>query len=112
MTSLLFLTQKTTYKRQSIYYKTYLKNTIWKFQQKKAKVFGFVGVDHLRTKTIINDETLEQVSQFTYLSCNISYQFPNDIEFKLAIFLQLIGTIKRAIFKIVRTENILKLTTP
>jgi len=33
---------------------------------KKTKVFGFIGTDHLRTKIIINDETLEQVSQFTY----------------------------------------------
>jgi hypothetical protein len=60
---------------------------------KKTKVFGFVGTDHLRTKTIINDETLEQVSQFTYLCCSIFYQFYNDVEFKLAKFLQLIGTI-------------------
>jgi len=29
---------------------------------KKKKVFGFVGTDHLRTKIIINDETLEHVS--------------------------------------------------
>ena len=29
---------------------------------KKTKVFGFVGTDHLRTKTIINDETLEQLT--------------------------------------------------
>ena len=40
---------------------------------KRMKVFGFVGTDHLRTKIIINDETLEQVSQFTYLGCSISY---------------------------------------
>ena len=63
---------------------------------------------NLRTKIIINDETLEQVSQFTYLVCSISYQFSNDAEFKLATFLQLIGTIKRSIFKKVRTETILK----
>jgi hypothetical protein len=66
---------------------------------KKTKVFGFVGTDHLRTKIIINDETLEQVNQFTSLGCSISYQFSNDVEFKLAKFLQLIGTIKRTIFK-------------
>jgi len=36
-------------------------------------VFGFVGTDHLRTKIIINDEILDQVSQFTYLGCIISY---------------------------------------
>jgi len=39
---------------------------------KKTKVFGFVGTDHLRTKIIMNDETLEKVSQFTYLGCSIS----------------------------------------
>jgi len=54
---------------------------------KKSKVFGFVGTDHLRTKIIIIDETLEKVSQFTYLGCSISYQFSNDVEFNLAKFL-------------------------
>jgi len=29
---------------------------------KKTKVFGFVGTDHLRTKNIINDETLEKLA--------------------------------------------------
>ena len=48
---------------------------------KKTKVFGFVGTDHIRIKIIINDETLEQVSQFTYLGCSISYQFSNDANF-------------------------------
>jgi len=66
---------------------------------KKMKVFGFIGTDHLRTKIIINDETLEQVSQLTYLGCSISYQFSNVVEFKLAKFLQLIGTIKRTILR-------------
>jgi len=73
------------------------------------KVFGFVGANHLRTKIIINDETLEQVSQFTYLGCGISYLFSNDVESKLAKFLQLIGTIKRTTFMKVRRETILKI---
>ena len=76
---------------------------------KKTKVFGFVGADHLRTKIIIN-ETLEQVSQFTYLGCSISYQFSNDIESKLAKCLQFVGIIKRTVFfRKVRTEIILKI---
>jgi hypothetical protein len=79
------------------------------YSQKKTKVFGFVGTDHLRTKIITNDETLEQVSQFTYLGCSISYQFSSDAEFKLEKFLQLIGTIKKTIFRRVRTETILKI---
>ena len=75
----------------------------------KAKVFGFIGTDHLRSKIIINDETFEKVKQFTYLGCSTSYQFYNDVEFKLAKFLQLIVTIKRTIFKKVRRETILKI---
>jgi hypothetical protein len=78
---------------------------------KKTKVFGFVGADHLTTKITINDETLEQVCQFTYLGCSISYQFSNNVESKLAKFLQLIGNIKRTIFRKVRMETILKCTT-
>jgi hypothetical protein len=58
---------------------------------------------------IISDETLEQVSQFTYLGCSMSYQFSNDVEFKLTKFLQLIGIIKRTIFRKVRTGTILKI---
>jgi hypothetical protein len=52
---------------------------------------------------------LDQVTQFTYLGCSISYQFSNDVELKVAKILQLIGNIKRTIFKKVRTETILKL---
>ena len=83
----------------------YKNNTIWKLLQKKTKVFGFVGTDHLRTKIIINDETLEPVNQFTYFGCNISYQFLIDAEFKMAKVLQFIGTIKRTIFKIYNTNS-------
>jgi hypothetical protein len=54
--------------------------------------------NNLRTKNIINDKTLEQVSQFTYLGSSIYYQFSNNVEFKLAKCLQLIGTIKRTMF--------------
>jgi len=32
---------------------------------RKTKVFGFVRTDDLTKKIIINDETLEQVSQFS-----------------------------------------------
>ena len=50
-----------------------------------------------------------KLANFPYLGCSISYQFSNDVEFKLAKFLKLIGTIKRTIFKKVRTETILKI---
>jgi len=45
----------------------------------------------------------------TYLGCSISYEFSNDVESKLTKFLQLIGTIKRIIFRKLRTKTILKI---
>ena len=51
-------------------------------------IFGIDGRDHLRTKININDETLDQVSHFTYLGCSISNQFSGGVEFKLVKFLQ------------------------
>jgi len=81
MTSLLFLTQKAVYLLYNI-------SQVYNLEiaTKKTKVFGFAGTDRLRTKIIINDKTLEQVSHFTYLGCSISNQFSNDVQFKLANF--------------------------
>jgi hypothetical protein len=90
-------------------YTEYPKSIIWKLPQKRRRYLVLFGQTTQEQKIIINDETLQQVSQFTYLSCSISYQFSNNVEFKLAKFLQLIGTIKRTIFRKVRTETILKI---
>ena len=108
LTYLSLLTQKTICKGQFIYCITYPKSIIWKLPQARRRYSVSLG-HHLRAKIIINDETLDLVSQFTYLGCSISYQLSNDVEFKLAKCLQLIGTIKRTIFRKVRTETILKL---
>jgi hypothetical protein len=63
----------------------------------------------LKKEQSCTSETLDQVSQFRYLGCSISYQFSNEVKLKLAKFLQLIGTIKITVFKKIRTETILKL---
>jgi hypothetical protein len=69
---------------------------------KKTEVLGFKGVEHLRAKTEINNQILEQVACFNYLGCNISYVKSEDPEIKLAKFLQLTGTIKRTQLKMTR----------
>ena len=57
---------------------------------KKTEVSGFVGTDH--PKIVINNETLEQFSQFTYSRLQyILPIFPNDVEFKLAKFFTING---------------------
>ena len=63
----------------------------------------------VRSSMRLDQCSLDQVNQFTYLGCSISYQFSNDVELKLAKVLQLIGTIKRTVIRKVRTEIILKL---
>ena len=72
---------------------------------KRDESFWFSWNGSPKNKIIINDETQKQVSQFTYPGCSLSNQFSNDVEFKLAKFLQLIGTIKGTIFKKVGTET-------
>ena len=52
---------------------------------------------------------LRYLDLFNYLGCSISYQASNDVETKLAKFLELIGTTKRTIYRKVRREIILKL---
>ena len=53
--------------------------------------------------------SLQLITVTTHIHSNISYQFSNDVELKLAKFLQLIGTNNRTIFRKVRTETNLKL---
>jgi hypothetical protein len=108
MTSLLFLTQKTICGRQLIYYIEHPKYIIWKLPQKEEGIW-FCWDRQPKNKNHYKKETLEQVSQFSYLGCSISYQFSNNVEFILAKFLQLIGFIKRTIFRKVRTETNLKI---
>jgi len=43
------------------------------------------------------------------ICCSISYQFSTDVESKMAKLLQLIGTIKRTIFRKAGMETILKI---
>jgi hypothetical protein len=54
MTSLLFLTKKTTCKRQSIYYIVYPKRIIWKLPQKKDEGIWFCWDRSTKDKNYYN----------------------------------------------------------
>ena len=64
MTSLLFLTQKTPCERAVYLLYNISKEYNLEIAAKMTEVFGFVEADQLRTKIIINDETVEQVQSF------------------------------------------------
>jgi hypothetical protein len=93
--------------------RTYVRKIFIKILQKR-NVFTLKKISNFQARSLKNKNnykwvTPDQVSQFTYLGCSTSYQVSNDAELKLAKSLQLISTIKRTIFRKVRTETILKL---
>lgn len=74
----------------------------------KTKVMAFEGKNHIRSKIVINNNSIEQVNAFNYLGCCLSYVNSRDVDTKLAKFQQLLGTIKLTLLKKVRPETILK----
>ena len=60
----------------------------------KTKVLDFKGSENLRSKITIENNVLEQVNNFNYLGCNISYIKNEDISSKIKNFNYLCGTIK------------------
>ena len=45
----------------------------FKISTTKTKSMGFQGKEHMRTKIVMNGKIIEQVRDFNYLGCNISY---------------------------------------
>ena len=61
----------------------------------KTKVMAFSGKQHIRTKIVVNNQTLEQVNHFNYLGCDISYGFDKDIQSKVSKFGHICGSIDK-----------------
>jgi hypothetical protein len=59
---------------------------------------ALLGQDAVRRTIIVNNGCLQQVRNFKYLGCKISYENEKDIEPKLANFAQKMGILNR-IFK-------------
>jgi hypothetical protein len=47
------------------------------------KTMAFKGRDSMRSKIVINNNTVEQTNTFNYLGCSISYQNEKDITVKI-----------------------------
>jgi hypothetical protein len=45
----------------------------------KTKTMAFQGKNHIRCKIVIDNKTIEQVSNFKYLGFNVSYCLKGDI---------------------------------
>jgi hypothetical protein len=69
---------------------------------------AFKGKDPVRSKIIINDNILKQVSNFNYLGWNLSYNYNRDVQAKLARFQVMCGTIWQILGKQTRKATQLK----
>jgi len=79
-----------------------------KISIKKTKTMAFKGKEPIRTKIIIENEAIEQVSHFTYLGCDITFEYENDIQHKLHKFQHICGTLRKTLKKKTRKETQLK----
>jgi hypothetical protein len=74
----------------------------------KSKVMAFKGKYPVRSKIMINNKTIEQVKNFNYLGCDISYNYDDDLQNKLHKFQYICGTIKRTLINKTRKYTQLK----
>ena len=68
-----------------------------KISTTKTKSMGFQGKEDMRTKTVMNGKTIEQVRDFNYLGCNISYCERKEVNDKVNKFQRMCGTISRTL---------------
>lgn len=74
----------------------------------KTKVMAFKGKESIRTKIVLQNMVLEQVTRFNYLGCEITYGRDRDITSKIHKFQAICGTINRTFKKKARKETLLK----
>lgn len=74
----------------------------------KTKIMAFRATDHLRAKIYINNNPIQQQSDFNYLGYIVSYTSNRDVQNKLNKFQTICGTIKRT-FKNCNRQTLLKL---
>lgn len=70
---------------------------------------AFQGKYHLRSKVILDGNTIEQVPTFNYPGYNVSFFNDIDQEPKLYKFQHICGTIKRILKNKVRRDTMLSL---
>ena len=63
--------------------------------QQKTKSKGFQWKEDMKTKIVMNRNIIEQVRDFNYLGCNISYCKKTEVNYKINKFQGMHGTISR-----------------
>jgi hypothetical protein len=69
---------------------------------------AFEGKHPRRSKIVIDNKIIEQVSHFNYLGCDVSYNYDADLQIKLNKFQYMSGTIKHTLTNKTRKDTQLK----
>lgn len=70
---------------------------------------AFCGKDHIRSKIVLNNTTLEQVSNFNYLGCDVTYNNNSaDVEKNVQKYQAICGTISRTLKNKTRKDTAIK----
>ena len=89
-------------------FNTILRNYGLRISAAKSKTMAFLGKRPIRTKIVVDNQTLEQVCDFNYLGYNISYNVDTDWVNKLSKFRSICGTIHRNLRNKTRKETRMK----
>lgn len=86
------------------------KNYNFKISKSKTKIMAFLGKMQIRSKIIIDEQPLEQVSNYKYLGCEMSVYSGNlkDIDTKLSRFKMICSTIHKTLRNKTRKETRMK----
>ena len=76
-----------------------------KISTRKTKVMAFAGKDPVRSKIVLDNRILEQVSHFTYLGCDVSYEKDKEILRRVSRFQTVCGFINRTFRRRVRKDT-------
>ncbi|XP_075210156.1 protein spaetzle 4-like [Lycorma delicatula] len=74
----------------------------------KTKLMAFLEKFPIKSKIILGDKILEQVSHFNYLGCDITYENDRDCNKKISRFQAICGTIRRTLHRKVLNETQMK----
>lgn len=80
----------------------------YKISTSKTKIMAFWGSDPIRSKIVILNKVLEQVSQFNYLGCDVSFLGNLDLVRKINRFQQICRTLIRSLENKTRIDTLMK----
>ena len=76
-----------------------------KISVQKTKIMASVSKYTVRTKSVLNNKIIQQMSVIRYLGCDIIYDVNYDVDHKLDNFQSICGTIRQVLSRKTRKQT-------